>query len=184
MEIEGDRARQRLTIPQATAILSRTPPLLETWLRGLPDEWVLAHEGRGTWSPLEVVGHLVLGEQTNWMPRLRHILAHGDRVAFPAFKRTTDSTDPIDRRLDELARLRAANLTELSALHLDDVALERTGQHPALGTVTVRQLLAAWVAHDLDHVTQIARVLATQYQDEVGPWRVYLRVISGQPSRR
>src|SRR5687768_188468 len=106
MNEQNDRTRQQLTIPHATSILSRTPALLDAWLRGLPDEWLLANEGSGTWSALDVVAHLILGEQTNWMPRLRHVLEHGDRLAFPAFNRFADSAQTTGDRLDELARLR------------------------------------------------------------------------------
>jgi hypothetical protein len=179
----NDRTRRQLTIPDATALLTRTPRLLDAWLRDLPEGWLDAHEGGASWSPTEVVGHLILGEQTNWMPRLRHILEHGDTLPFASFSRFSASAAPLVEQLETFAWLRAGNLDALAALALDEAALDRTGTHPALGTVTIRQLLAAWVAHDLDHVTQIARILARQYADEVGPWRVYLRVISGEPSR-
>lgn len=177
-----DSTRRRLTVPDAMTLLSRTPPLLDAWLRGLPDDWLRADEGEATWSASQVVGHLILGERTNWMPRLRHILDCGTHPAFPPFTRLSESTTSLTERLEEFARLRATNLADLTSLALDETALDRQGVHPSLGPVTIRQLLAAWVAHDLDHVTQIARVFATQYREEVGPWRVYLRVISGQPS--
>jgi hypothetical protein len=183
MAQKDDRTRRHLTIGEATALLSRTPRLLDAWLRDLPDAWLRAHEGGASWSPSDVVSHLILGEQTNWMPRLRHILEHGEHTPFAPFRRFTESAAPIADRLDEFASLRTANLHALAALGLDEITLQRTGAHPALGTVTIRQLLAAWVAHDLDHVTQIARVMASQYSDEVGPWRVYLRIISGHPSQ-
>ncbi len=179
----GDRTRRRLTVPEASALLARTPATLDAWLRGLPAGWLAAHEGGETWSPTDVLGHLIHGERTDWMPRVRHILEHGDTTAFDPFDRTAQFHESagldMPALLDEFTRLRHANLRDLATLALDEAALDRPGRHPALGPVTMRQLLATWVAHDLDHVTQIARVLARQYEDEVGPWRAYLRVISG-----
>jgi hypothetical protein len=179
----ADRTRRRLTIPEASALLARTPATLNAWLRGLPDGWLAAHEGGETWSPIDVLGHLVHGERTDWMPRVRRILEHGDAVAFDPYDRFAQSREfagvGMPALLDEFTRLREANVRDLQALALDDAALDRPGLHPSLGPVTMRQLLATWVAHDLDHVTQIARVMARQYTEEVGPWRAYLRVISG-----
>jgi len=154
-------------------------------LRGLPEDWTHAHEGGETWSPFDVLGHLIHGEQTDWMPRVRRILETGDSRPFDPFDRFAQLTASVGKKtpelLDELARLRAANLRDLVALGLAPGDLARKGRHPALGVVTLGQLLATWVAHDLDHIAQIARVLAAQYSDAVGPWRAYLRVISGQP---
>jgi hypothetical protein len=168
---------------EALAFLARTPATLDALLRGLPDGWITAHEGGETWSPFDVIGHLIHGERTDWMPRVRMILEHGDTKAFETFDRFAQFAASRGRTLasllDELAALRRDNLRDLEALHLTGTDLERRGRHPALGAVTLGQLLATWVAHDLDHVMQIARVLATQYADEVGPWRAYLRVISG-----
>ena len=178
-----DRVRRGLVISEASALLARTPRTLDAWLRGLPDGWLVAHEGGETWSAVDVVGHLIHGERTDWMPRVRWILEHGDSIAFEPFDRFAQRHESAGKTLadllDEFARLRAASLRELAALPIDDLALGRPGLHPSLGAVTLRQLLATWVAHDLDHVTQIARVMAMQYADEVGPWRAYLRVISG-----
>lgn len=169
----------------AVAILRRTPAVLDTWLRDLPARWIAAREGEGTWSPLEVVGHLAHGEKTDWMARARIILQHGQDRAFDRFDRFAHLQAPgapsLAALLDEFARLRAGNLAELSALQLSDADLDRRGRHPDLGTVTLRQLLATWVTHDLDHLMQVSRVLATQYSGEVGPWRAYLRIVSGQP---
>jgi len=179
----GDRTRRPLSIPEASALLARTPPLLDAWLRGLPESWLVAHEGGETWSPIDVLGHLIHGEQTDWMPRVRRILEHGDTLAFEKFDRFAQFREfagwPVPRLLDEFARLRTENLRDLNSLSLDDAALDRPGLHPELGPVTMRALIATWVAHDLDHVVQVARVMAKQYSDEVGPWRAYLRVISG-----
>jgi hypothetical protein len=169
----------------ARASLAATPGLLDAWLRRLPPRWIAATEGPDTWSPFDVVGHLIHGEKTDWVPRLRLILRHGEHQPFEPFDRLAQFAASAGRTLpalvDEFAALRAANLAEVDAAALSETDLERRGRHPALGVVTVRQLLATWVAHDLDHVTQIARVMAWQYRDEVGPWRAYLRVISGQP---
>ncbi|MGO9310711.1 MAG: DinB family protein [Spirochaetia bacterium] len=182
---QADRTRRRLALPEAAALLARTPGVLNAWLRGLPAGWLAAHEGGQTWSPTDVVGHLIHGERTDWIPRVHHILEHGESLAFEPYDRLAQFHDfvgvPLPELLDEFARARDANLRDLASLALEDAALDRRGLHPSLGAVTLRQLLAAWVAHDLDHVTQIARVMARQYADEVGPWRAYLRVISGNP---
>jgi hypothetical protein len=168
---------------EAVEILSRTPSTLDAQLRGLPDGWVNAHEGGQTWSPFDVVGHLIHGEQTDWIPRARMILEEGESRAFEKFDRFAQFDASRNRTLpsllDEFAALRRENLRQLAALHLTDADLDRRGRHPELGVVTMRQLLATWVAHDLDHLMQISRVLARQYSDEVGPWRAYLRIISG-----
>jgi hypothetical protein len=179
----GDRTRRLFTVDEATAILERTPAALDALLRGLPDGWVHAHEGGETWSPFDVIGHLVHGERTDWMPRLEIILDHGESQAFEPFDRFAQLNASAGRTLpdllDEFAALRRDNLRNLRARRLTEADLERRGTHPGLGTVTLRQLLATWTAHDLDHVMQISRTLARQYTDEVGPWKAYLRVISG-----
>ena len=183
METQTDRTRRRFMMEEAIAILTRTPSTLDALLRGLPDGWIAATEGTDTWSPFDVVGHLIHGERTDWIPRARIILEQGEARAFDSFDRFAQFADskgkPLGELLDEFAALRQDNLRALAALRLTDGDLDRCGKHPALGTVTVRQLLATWVAHDLDHVVQISRVIARQYSDEVGPWRAYLRIISG-----
>jgi hypothetical protein len=180
----SDRTRRRLVLDEAVAILSRTPTVIDAMVRGLPDHWISAHEGGDTWSPFDIIGHLIHGERTDWIPRARIILEHGEARAFEKFDREAQFAEPegqtLGQRLDELARLRRENLDQLARLNLTDNDLDRRGRHPALGVVTLRQLLATWVAHDLDHVMQITRVLGRQYADEVGPWRAYLRVISGE----
>ena len=164
-------------------ILARTPAALDATLRGLPEDWILAHEGGETWSPFDVIGHLIHGERTDWLPRVRIILEHGEARAFDRFDRFAQFAASKGRTLasllDEFADLRQRSLRELANLRLTDADLDRRGRHPDLGVVTMRQLLATWVAHDLDHVMQISRVLARQYADEVGPWRAYLRIING-----
>jgi len=167
----------------AVAILARTPSTLDRLLRGLPAPWITANEGGETWSPFDVMGHLIHGEHTDWIPRVKIILTHGDTRAFDRFDRLAQPTASAGRTLPELlddfARVRAASLRELESFNLTVADLDRAGRHPEFGAVTLRQLLATWVAHDLDHVIQVSRVLARQYSDEVGPWRAYLRVISG-----
>ena len=179
------RARRSFSLPEARELLARTPAVLDAWLRGLPAGWERANEGGESWSPFDVVGHLIHGEKTDWIPRLTRILEHGTALPFDKFDRFAQFRDSAGRSLEELlgefARLRAASLATLDALALDEAALDRHGRHPVLGEVSARQLLATWVAHDHDHIVQIARVLANQYADEVGPWRTFLRVVSGQP---
>lgn len=183
MTAQTDRTRRSFVMDEAVAILARTPATLDALLRGLPDVWIAAHEGGETWSPFDVIGHLMHGERTDWVPRVKIILKHGEARAFDRFDRVAQFAESEGRTLagllDEFAALRQDNLRELAALRLTDADLDRRGRHPELGVVTLRQLLATWVAHDLDHVMQISRVLARQYSDEVGPWRAYLRIISG-----
>ena len=174
---------QPAAVATARTLLAATPATLRAWLTDLPAPFVSANEGGDTWSPFDVIGHLIHGEKTDWIPRMQRILEHGEEVAFDPFDRFAQFKDSAGRTLpellDEFAARRTTSLAALDALRLTEADLQRRGRHPALGTVTLGQLLAAWVAHDLDHVTQIARVLAFQYRDEVGPWRAYMRVISG-----
>ena len=182
-QTHADRTRRPFVVEEATAVLARTPGTLDALLRGLPDGWVQAHEGGQTWSPFDVVGHLIHGEQTDWIPRARMILEEGESRPFEKFDRfaqyDASKEQSLASLLETFAVLRQDGLRDLAALNLTEADLDRRGRHPELGVVTLRQLLATWVAHDLDHVMQIARVLARQYSDEVGPWRAYLRIISG-----
>lgn len=165
---------------EARALLARTPAVLDAWLRGLPSAWLACHEGDGTWNAHDVVGHLVAGERMDWIPRVRHLLQHGEAVAFAPFDRFAQLRwGPVDlgALLDEFAAARAASLRTLDELALSPADLERRGRHPEFGVVTLAQHLATWVAHDLTHVTQIARVMARRYAAAVGPWRAYLRVV-------
>lgn len=169
-----------LKLADAMEILNRTPDALDKLVRGLPKPWLFATEGEGTWSPYDVVGHLVHGEITDWMPRARMILEQGESRAFEPFDRTAmmrAKRKSIGNLLAEFAKLRARNLRELEALRLRQKDLARTGMHPELGRVTLGQLIATWAVHDLTHVTQICRVLAKQYEVEVGPWKEYLGVL-------
>src|SRR6187200_390801 len=162
----SDRSRRPFSLAEGTEMLAATPRLLDAWLRDLPDPWIVANEGADTWSAFDVLGHLIHGERTDWMPRVRRILDHGEALAFDPFDRLAQFRDSAGKSLpallDEFARLRAKNLDDLAALRLEDATLHRTGIHPAFGAVTLRQLLATWVAHDLDHIIQIARVMGNQ----------------------
>lgn len=166
-------------------VLARTPATLTTLLDGLPKEWLEAREGPNTWSVHDVVGHLLHGERTDWMPRVRRILEHGETLPFEPFDRFAQQREPVrttSEILAEFARVRTASLRDLEALALTDADLDRKGKHPALGTVTLRELLATWVVHDLDHTAQIARVLAKHVGDRVGPWRAYLSILRDRTS--
>jgi hypothetical protein len=165
----------------ALPVLQRTPAVLSALLRGAAGSWVEATEGPGTWSPFDVVGHLIHGERTDWMPRVEHLLTHGDAVPFPPFDReamfAASRGLAIDDLLDTFGRLRAEGLDRLVALGLRDADLTRRGRHPEFGVVTLGQHLATWVAHDLSHVSQVVRVMARQYEMAVGPWRAYLSIL-------
>lgn len=165
---------------EGRCLLERTPAVLREWLAGLPAAWLDAREGEGTWSPREIVGHLIEGERTDWMPRVRHILRHGDAVAFAPFDRGAHlraGSAAIEDQIAEFDRLRARSLAELDALRLGAGDLGRTGRHPELGVVTLGQHLATWQAHDLSHLAQIARVLARRHEQAIGPWRAYLPLV-------
>jgi hypothetical protein len=166
-------------------ILERTPAVLETWLAGLSEEWITGTEGPGTWSPFDIVGHLLHGERTDWMVRLEIILSDRADKTFAPFDRFAQCRDSQGQSLADLLNAfrlaRAANLARLRALELTSADLDRTGLHPKFGTVTARQLLATWPAHDLDHLMQISRVLARQIGHEVGPWVEFLRVVREVP---
>ncbi len=166
---------------ETIALLTRTPATLNALLRGLPDTWTRCNEGNDTWSPYDVIGHLAQAERNDWMPRVRHILAHGDSQPFPPFNRFTQMQEPqlksLEQVLDEFTSLRSQSLASLKSLNLHPNDLARPGKHPSLGAVTLSQLLATWAAHDLTHLHQISRVMAYQYRDVVGPWSVYLGVL-------
>ena len=168
-------------LEHTTSLLARTPAALNGLLRGLPEAWTLGTEGDGTWSVFEVVGHLIHGERTDWMPRARMVLEFGEDRTFEPFDRGAQVQESrgrsLEQLLDEFARLRAENLGELRALHLRQEDLERRGRHPALGIVTLSELLATWAVHDLTHLHQISRVMAYQYRGAVGPWSAYLGVL-------
>ena len=166
---------------EAIAVLARTPATLDALLRGLPESWVRNNEGKDTWSAFDIVGHLIVGERTDWMARARVILESGEARPFDPFDRFAQSREShnksLEQLLDDFARLRRENLAALQALDLQPEDLSRRGRHPALGVVTLRQLLATWAVHDLTHVHQLSRVMARQYRDAVGPWSAYLGVL-------
>lgn len=171
-----------LDLHDARAQLSRTPGTLRAWLIELPEVWLLADEGPGTFTPRDVLAHLIYGERVDWIPRARIILEDGESRPFEPFDRRGFLDEAkawtLDALLDEFERLRSANLSSLDALNLQEDDLKRTGAHPGLGTVTLEQLLAAWVVHDLGHLAQIARVMAKRLKNEVGPWVDYLPVLT------
>jgi len=163
------------------ALLSNTPPALNALLRNLPEAWIHRPEGGDSWTAFEVVGHLIHGERTDWMPRARMILQHGDSRPVDVFDRGGHKQDiqgkSIGQLLDEFAHVRSENLTALRSLNLQSGDFTRRGMHPALGGVTLSQLLATWAAHDLTHIHQISRIMAYQYRETVGPWSAYLGVM-------
>lgn len=163
------------------AVLARTPAALDALLRGLADAWTLQNEGESTWSAFDVVGHLIHGERTDWMPRARMILEFGEGKTFVPFDRFAQARESqgksLTELLDEFGRLRAQNLAELRGLNLRREDLEGRGCHSALGTVTLSQLIAAWAVHDLTHLHQISRIMAHQYRAAVGPWNKFLGVL-------
>jgi hypothetical protein len=163
------------------ALLSRTPAALNALLRDLPEEWTRRNEGDGTFSAFDVVGHLIHGDRTDWIPRARVILEHGEARPFEKFDRLAQVRESqgksLSQLLDEFTRVRAEKLTELHGLKLTKQDLERRGSHPSLGAVSLSQLLATWAAHDLTHLHQLSRVMAHQYRGAVGPWTRYLGVM-------
>lgn len=168
-------------LDEAIAVLERTPAALDALLRGLPESWTHSNEGPDTWSAHDIVGHLVHAESTDWIPRVRAILERGETRAFEPFDRFAQMRNReqlLSERLDAFARLRREAVAALRGFAFTDADLDRTGMHPELGRVTLRQLLATWVAHDLNHLHQLARVMARQYGEAVGPWTQYLGVMS------
>ena len=170
------------SLASAIPLLQRTPAILDAWLRDLPEEWVTATEGGESWSAFDNLGHFIHGEKTDWMPRLRIILEHGEEREFDPYDRFAQFAVSKGRTtaqlLDEFAARRAANVEDLVALDLQPADLARRGRHPAFGPVTAAQLLSTWVAHDLGHLRQIARVMAKRLAADVGPWAAYLPVMN------
>ena len=168
-------------LDETIAVLSRTPAAYDALLRGLPDIWVRRNEGEGSWSAYDIVGHLVNLERTDWMARLRRILEEGESRPFDRVDRFAqmkeDQGQSLEQRLDEFAQLRKQNLADLHALNLQPADFARRGTHPALGPVTLANLLATWALHDLTHLHQLSRVMANQYREAVGPWTRFLGVL-------
>jgi hypothetical protein len=173
---------QGFELEHCIELLERTPRMLRAWLSGLSEAWVMANEGPDTWSAFDVVGHLIHGEKTDWVPRVRHILEGPPDQPFVPFDRFAHLQDSEGKTMEgllaEFEELRGKNLETLRAIPLDEGDMARQGAHPAFGHVTLGQLLATWVAHDLGHLGQIARVLAKRYTTAVGPWREYLSILN------
>jgi len=164
------------------ALLERTPAALNALLRDLPKSWTSRNEGEGTFTVFDVIGHLVYAEKEDWLPRARRILDHGESKPFDKFDRWGHVEEcrgkSFPQLLDEFSRVRAAGLDELRALNLQPAQLALRGNHPALGAVTLSELLATWAAHDLTHLHQISRILAGSYRHEVGPFERFLGVLN------
>jgi len=168
-------------LAEAIEALERTPSVLNALLQGLSRGWLESREGEGSFSPMDVLGHLILGEKTDWVPRLRIIMEQGEETPFEPFDPHGFTAEMEGKSsgqlLQQFQQLRIENLRYLMGLKLSEEDLDRTGTHPELGTVTLRQLLATWVVHDLGHLAQITRTLAKRYRDDIGPWRAYSRVV-------
>ncbi len=169
-------------LPESIKILSRTPNVIEVMLAGLSDEWIFNNEGGESWNAFDIVGHYIHGEQTDWIPRMQVILSDKTDKMFVPFDRFAQFNNSkgktLNELLDEFKRLRKENLHILQSANLTEADLEKTGIHPHFGSVTLKQLLATWVAHDLSHIHQLCRVLAKQYSEAVGPWKEYLGVLN------
>jgi hypothetical protein len=171
----------QFSIQQSIEILERTPGALQNLLSGISDEWTSKNEGNDTWSAYDVMGHLIHGEKTDWMQRAELILSANVEKTFEPFDRFAQFEDSkgkkIEQLLDEFKEIRDANITRLRNLNITEQDFEKTGVHPTFGEVTLSQLLSTWVVHDLDHISQISRVMAKQYKDEVGPWIAFLKIL-------
>jgi hypothetical protein len=168
-------------LAESLALLTRTPAVLNALLRGLPDIWVRSDEGVDTWNAFNIVGHLAFAERTDWIPRVRILLENGEARPFDPFDRFAQMKEShgksLEQLLDSFSFLRSESLAALQSLNLEEEDLVRRGKHPALGVVTLSELLAAWTVHDLTHLHQLARLMAHQYRDVVGPWSAYLGVL-------
>lgn len=175
----------KFALNKALPILERTPVILKNLLADLPDEWIYGDEGKNTWSPFDVVGHLIHGEKTDWMVRAEIILGNKPNKEFVPFDRFAQFEDSLGKKmtglLTEFELLRKANISSLRSKNLSLEDLTLSGIHPELGPVTLGQLLSAWVVHDLGHIAQVSRVMAKQYKDEVGPWPKYMTILNYIP---
>ena len=162
-------------------ILSKTPQVLHSLLYGLSPDWTHTNEGEDTWSVYDVIGHLIHGEKTDWLVRTQIILSKLENKTFEPFDRfamlNSNSAKTLDELLNEFSNLRKSNLSQLKSLNISETDFEKKATHPALGTVTLSQLLSCWAVHDLNHLSQISRVMAHQYKNEVGPWEAYLSIL-------
>lgn len=171
----------KFELNNAIQILERTPEVLNSYLRELDEKWINQNEGEDTWSPYDILGHFIHGEKTDWIPRTKIILEFDESKPFEPFDRFAQFSESkaksLEELLDEFEALRKQNLIILQEMELSDEDLEKRGIHPEFGSVTLRQLLAAWVVHDLGHIRQISRAMAKQYKDEIGPWAKYLPIV-------
>lgn len=172
-------------LDQAIEVLERTPKVMQTLLSGISKEWSTQNEGPNTWSPYDVLGHLVHGEKTDWMPRLEIVLGTSERTTFEPYDRFAQfemsKGKSLATLLSEFETLRKNNLDILRSKNLSEADLNKTANHPSLGVVSLKNLLSAWVVHDLGHITQISRVMAKQYKEEIGPWTKYLTIVKHTP---
>lgn len=172
-------------LEKAIEILERTPKVLSSLLEGISMEWASKNEGLDTWSPYDVIGHLVHGEKTDWMPRLEIVLTDGINKTFEPYDRFAQfkmsQGKDLSQLLSEFESLRDQNLKTLRSKNLTPKDLTRTAIHPSLGTINLKNMLAAWVIHDLGHIAQVSRVMAKQYKNEIGPWTQYLTIVNHTP---
>lgn len=170
------------TLDKAYEILERTPVVLKTLLSNLDDDWVMSNEGPETFSPYDVVGHLIHGEKTDWTVRIRRIMEHGAALPFESYDRFAQFVESkgksLTQLLDEFEQLRKENINWLKSLSIKETDLTKQGTHPVLGEVSLQNLLATWVVHDLTHIAQVTRVMAKQYKEEIGPWTEFFRILS------
>jgi DinB superfamily len=168
-------------LSQTITLLDHTPAALNAFLRNLPEPWILQNEGEKSWNVFDIIGHLIHGERTDWIPRAKMILEFGETKSFVPFDRWAQEKESqgksLSQLLDEFTRARSASLQDLRSMNLQPADLAKRGRHPRLGVVNLSQLLSAWTVHDLTHLHQISRVMAYQYQDAVGPWQKYLGVL-------
>lgn len=171
----------KYNLHSACSILERTPAVLHALLSGLEEKWTHQNEGPDTFSPYDVIGHLVHGEKTDWMPRTRHLLAHGTSIPFEPYDRFAQYRESEGKTLEDLLSefdtLRKENIIALKGLALTEADLDKKGMHPSLGEVTLRHMLSTWVVHDLTHIAQVTRVMAKQYREEMGPWPAFFRIL-------
>lgn len=172
----------KYSLEKSYEILDRTPGVLKILLAGLPEDWIMNNEGPDTFSPYDVIGHLIHGEKTDWMTRVKMILEHGISKTFISWDRFAmyeeSKGKTLQQLLDEFEAVRKENMRWLKSLNLTEADLDKQGMHPKLGEVTLRNLLATWVVHDLTHIAQITRVMAKQYKEEMGPWPEFFRILS------
>ncbi|MGC4100651.1 DinB family protein [Ferruginibacter sp.] len=172
----------KYTTAQAIQILERTPAVCTALLAGLSDDWVMQNEGPETFSPYDVIGHLIYGEQTDWVPRAKRILEFGNSKTFDKWDRFAQyelsKGKSLQQLLAEFAEERKKNMIWFKSLQLTETDLDKKGMHPVLGEVTLRNLLSTWVVHDLTHIAQITRVMAKQYRSEMGPWPEFFRILN------